>query len=190
MSGTNSVNVPVKIDASALTKAIQAATAQTQETIKVDPSEMIKNSALKMKDLYDRFNVLKQLGAELHGKTLTDPIPSSLQIDEIAIKFRVIKNDSTTEPLTATINNVVCVGDISSLLSSELGAIVFQLAQEATGIKNTAAQTEEVCNKAKQAWEASNPDRRIKTTDEVAAEQAGQTSLPPNVSLQADNATE
>ena len=180
-----SVNVPIKLDASALTRAIQQAAAQAGDSIRVDPSEMIKNSALKMKDMYDRFNVIKQFGAELNGKPMSDPLPGSIVLESIDIHFRVMKDGSTTEPLTAKILNVACIADIAPLLSTEMGAIAVQLEQEAAGIKNTAANTEEVARKAKEAWAASNPDRRIKTAAEMAGE-----SAPAVPSLEDTNAAE
>lgn len=186
MAEANSVNVPIKLDASAITRAIQQAAAQAGDSIRVDPSEMIKNSALKMKDMYERFNVIKQFGAELNGKPMSDPLPNSIVLESIDVHFRVMKDGSTTEPLTAKILNVACIADIAPLLSTEMGAIAVQLEQEAAAIKNTAANTEEVARKAKEAWAASNPDRRIKTAADVDAD-AG---VPENVTLQDKNAPE
>lgn len=186
MPEANSVNVPIKLDASALTRAIQQATAAAGESIRVDPSEMIKNSALKMKDMYDRFNIIKQFGAELNGKPMSDPLPNSIVLESIDVRFRIMKDGATTEPLVAKILNVACISDIAPLLSTEMGAIAVQLEQEAAAIKNTAANTEDVARKAKEAWAASNPDRRIKTAAELEAELAQK----PEHSLQDKNASE
>jgi hypothetical protein len=186
MAEVNSVNVPIKLDASALTRAIQQAAASAGDTIRVDPSEMIKNSAIKMKDMYDRFNVIKQFGAELNGKPMSDPLPSSIVLESIDVRFRVMKDGATTEPLVAKILNVACIADIAPLLSTEMGAIAVQLEQEAAAIKNTAANTEDVARRAKEAWAANNPDRRIRS----AAELDGETVDASDISLQDKNASE
>lgn len=189
MAEASSVNVPIKIDASAITQAIQQAAAAAGDTIRVDPSEMIKNSALKMQDMYSRFEVIKQLGAELHGKSLSDPLPPSVVLDSIDFNFRIVKDGSTTEPLVAKILTVACIGDIAPLLSTELGSIAIQLEQEAAAVKNTAANTEEVARKAKESWAASNPDRRIKSADEVDVTPVDAKVSNEAISLQDKNAS-
>lgn len=188
MAEASSVNVPIKIDASAITQAIQQAAAAAGDTIRVDPSEMIKNSAIKMQDMYSRFEVIKQLGAELNGKSLSDPLPQSVVLDSIDFNFRIVKNGSTTEPLVAKILTVACIGDIAPLLSTELGSIAIQLEQEAAAVKNTAANTEEVARKAKESWAASNPDRRIKSADEVDVAPVDTKVSNEAISLQDKNA--
>ncbi|NBT75190.1 hypothetical protein EBZ80_22125 [bacterium] len=159
--GTMGVTVPLKMDASALAKAIQAAASQQPQTVRVNPSELIKDAAARMEDLYTRFNALRQIGTELHGKSLSDPIPQTLKIEDISITFRSVKDGKESEPTVAHVKNVVCVGDISNLLSSELGTIILALQQEAAAVKETATTAEETCTKARQTWEANNPDRKI-----------------------------
>ena len=153
------VNVPVRLDASALSKVLQAAAEQT--ATRVNAGELIKNSAIKIEEIYKRFDALKLIANELNGKPLSDPLPSTLQIEEIAFTFRVAKDGNVSELTTATVKNVVCVGDISSLLSGELGSLIVQLEQEAAGVKNIATLTEETSNKARVAWEKNNPDRKF-----------------------------
>jgi hypothetical protein len=153
------VNVPVRLDASALTKALQTAAEQT--AARVNAGELIKNSAIKIEEIYKRFDALKLLANELNGKPLTAPLPDTIQLDEITFKFRVAKAGNVSEMTTATVKTVVCVGDISPLLSSELGALIVQLEQEAAAVKNIATLTEETSSKARTAWEANNPDRKF-----------------------------
>lgn len=167
--GTTNVTVPIKMDASSLAKALQAAATQPQ-TVRVNPSELIKDAAARMEELYARFNALRQLGAELHGKTLSDPLPETIKIEDIAITFRPVKDGKEADPVVAHVKNVVCVGDIANLLSSELGTIILSLQQEATAVKETATSAEETCTKARQQWETNNPDRKIVTRgDDVNA---------------------
>ena len=156
------VNVPVRLDASALTKALQAASEQAAS--RVNAGELIKNSAIKIEEIYKRFDALKLLANELNGRPITAPLPDTIQLDEIAFRFRVAKAGNVSELTTATVKTVVCVGDISSLLSSELGSLIVQLEQEAAAVKNIAALTEETSGKARSAWEASNPDRKFTAT--------------------------
>jgi hypothetical protein len=160
-SGTTNVTVPIKMDASSLAKALQEAAASQAQTVRVNPSELIKDAAARMEEMYARFNVLRQLGAELHGKTMSDPIPDTIKIEDVSITFRPVKDGKESEAAVAQIKNVVCVGDIANLLSSELGAIILMLEQEATAVKETATQAEETCTKARQQWETNNPERKI-----------------------------
>ena len=106
------VNVPVRLDASALTKALQAAAEQT--AARVNAGELIKNSAIKIEEIYKRFDALKLLANELNGKPLSDPLPSTVQLDEISFRFRIAKAENVSEMTTATVKTVVCVGDIAS----------------------------------------------------------------------------
>jgi hypothetical protein len=156
------VNVPVRLDASALTKALQSAAEQT--ATRVNAGELIKNSAIKIEEIYKRFDALKLLANELNGKPLTAPLPDTIQLEEISFRFRVAKDGNVSEMTTATVKTVVCVGDISSLLSGELGSLIVQLEQEAAGVKNIATLTEETSGKARVAWEANNPDRKFTAT--------------------------
>lgn len=166
----NMVSVPLKLDASSLAKALQESAAQTTRV--ANPAELIKNSAARMAEMYDRFNTLKQLGAELNGKALTDPIPASLQIEDISITFRAVKDGKAGDAVKAVIKNVICVGDIAGLLSGELGTLILSLQQEAAAIKETAKTAEETCGKARETWEASNPDKRISLVDQNTAEES------------------
>ena len=168
---TTNVSVPIKLDASALAKALQGS-AQPSTTF-VDPYVLIKNSAMRMHEMSERFHVLKKLGAELSGKTLTDPLPDSLQVEEVSVKFRIVKDGATSEPDTAVIKNVICVGDLANLLTTEIGAIILMLQQETAAVSTTAKNAEEVCTKAREHWETNNPERKIiqvtPDTTEVAA---------------------
>lgn len=174
--GTTNVTVPIKMDASSLAKALQMAASQPQ-TIRVNPSELIKEAAARMEDLYTRFNALRQLGAELNGKSMSEPVPASVKIEDIAITFRPVKDGKEADPVVAHIKNVVCVGDIANLLSSELGTIILALEQEALAVKETATSAEATCTKARQQWESNHPDRKI-----VA--RAGETGPVTTVSTQ------
>jgi hypothetical protein len=196
--GTTNVTVPIKMDASALAKALQTAASQPQ-TVKVNPSTLIKDAATRMEEMYTRFNALRQIGAELHGKTLSDPLPETIKLEDIAITFRSVKDGKESEPVTAHVKNVICVGDIANLLSSELGTIILALEQEALAVKETATSAEETCNKARQQWEANNPDRKVVarsgdavrgvTSQNTVAVNPGQLPTPSDVTLRGADET-
>lgn len=191
--GITNVTVPIKMDASALAKALQTAASQPQTT-RANPSMLIKESAARMEELYARFNALRQIGAELHGKTLSDPIPSTIKIEDIAITFKPVKDGKETEPVVAHIKNVVCVGDIANLLSSELGTIILALEQEALAVKETATAAEETCTKARQQWETNNPDRKVvlrgdSVAQNTVAANPEQLTTSANVSLSSADET-
>ena len=179
------VNVPLRLDASALTKALQTAAEQT--TARVNAGELIKNSAVKIEEIYKRFDALKLLANELNGKPLTAPLPDTVQLDEISFRFRIASAGNVSEPTTATVKSVVCIGDISPLLSSELGSLIVQLEQEAAAVKNVATLTEETSNKARVAWQANNPDRKFTPTGSDQTVGANGVSLAEQTAAQTDD---
>lgn len=157
----DTMSVPVRLDTAGLVAAIQAATSeQEMQETRVNPAEMIKNSAAKMVDLYERFNALKALGTAFHGKSFSEPLPANVRIDKITVDYAIIDADKVT-PTSAVIQNVICIGDLANLLSSEMGLLILQLEQESAAIKNTAQRTEETAVRAKENWQKSNPDRMI-----------------------------
>jgi len=150
------VTVPVKLDASALSKALQAAAAQSAPE-KVNTGELIKNSGAKIEDIYRRFEALKVLTNELHGKAVSDPLPSNVKLEEISFSFRL--NNRPDTPFTAVVKNVAFVSDIAVLLFRELGVLIAQLEQEAAAVKSVATQAEEASSKARAAWMANSLNR-------------------------------
>jgi hypothetical protein len=189
-TGSTNVSVPIKMDTSGLVKAIQMATqSQTQPTMtRINPADVIKAAAARMEDMYTRFNALKLIGAELHGKAMSDPVPESLKIEEVTFKFKTVKDGKESDSTTAVVKNVICVGDIANLLSTELGTIILTLQQEAAAVKETAKSTEETCAKARESWEANNPDRRVISNDQIETP-AAPLANAGSVTLQAQNET-
>ena len=158
-AGNDSVTVPLKIDASALKQVMKAASEQAYK--QANPAKMIQGSSTKMIELYERFDALKLIGAELSSKLLSDPLPASLQLDEITVSFRIVKDGKTSDKKTAVVKTVICVGDLANLLTTEIGSLIVMLEQEATAVESTAKATKETCTKARQAWEERNPTRSI-----------------------------
>lgn len=166
MSDTHMTSVPVKIDASALAEALSKANAQAQ-TNYIDPAPFISSAGTRIGALYTQYLRLNKIAATLHGKKVSDPLPSSLRIEKISIKFSVTEGDNFTSDV-ADIYNVACIADIAQLLSTELGAIIYSIEQEAKSVADIASKTTETCAKARTEWEAANPDRKIVRTDLVS----------------------
>ena len=178
-AGNESITVPLKIDASALKQVMQAASEQAYT--QANPAKMIQGSSAKMLELYERFDALKILGAELSNKPLSAPLPASLQIDEIAVSFRIVKDGTASDKKTALIKTVMCVGDLANLLATEQGSLILMLEQEVTAVESTAKMTKETCTKARKSWEAKNPTRSISLQ---AVDSDGNPILPSNVTLE------
>lgn len=176
---TENITVPLKIDASALKQVMQAASEQTYT--QANPAKMIQGSSAKMLELYERFDALKILGAELSNKPLSAPLPDSLQIDEITVSFRIVKDGTAGDKKTAVVKTVICVGDLANLLTTEQGSLILMLEQEATAVESTAKITKETCTKARKSWEEKNPTRSISLQ---SVDSDGNPILPGNVTLE------
>jgi hypothetical protein len=151
--------VPVKIDGSALAGMMSKIAASQQQPVEyISPSEYVLSAGNRMKDMYERYDVLRKLGGALHGKSFNDPIPQDLRIESVTIKFRLPDDTETNE---AKVFNVACVGDIAQLLSTEMGTIILSLQQEAKALTELSKSTEDTAAKAREAWESSNKDRKI-----------------------------
>ena len=173
------VNVPTaKIDTSGLAKALQTimnANSPPQMTT-VNPAKVINEASTRMLELYESYEKLRALARQLNGTLVTDPIPETLKIDSVQITFRTVEDGKTSEPVTANIRYISSVGEISGLISTELGAIIMFLQQESTGVLDIITRTKEQVEKARKAWEEANKDKKIQEfTPEVAPEPAAAT---------------
>lgn len=166
MADTNMTSVPVKIDASALAEVLSKAQQQNTQNVEyIEPAPFISNAGTRMGKLYERYLLLNEIATRLNGKKLSDPLPDTIRISQIAISFTTDRTPNVER--TATIFNVACVGDIVPLLTTELGALIYSIEQEAKSVAEIAAKTTETCTKARTDWEAANPDRKIVRTDLV-----------------------
>lgn len=158
----------VSLDTSALSKAIQNIIANNTpvETRTVNPAEYINRAGKSMVELYDAYTKLRTIGTHLNGKLVSDPIPDTLRIENVSIRFRSVENGQESEAQTVELKNLQSVGDISNILSTEIGAIIVLLQQETAGILDIAAKTKELCDKSRKAWEESNKDKKIQEVDE------------------------
>jgi hypothetical protein len=169
-AGTN-VAVPIKLDpssSSAMAQMMQqmAAANAAQAMRPVNPAEFVSNAGKRMVEAYTRYDSLLNLGRQLNGLSISDKLPASLQIEDISITFRTKDGDKVSDPKVASVKNVVCVGDISGLISAEMGIIILTLQQEIAEIMDIAKKSEEHYSKARKNWEETNPNRVIRPVGE------------------------
>jgi hypothetical protein len=184
-SGQN-CGIPIKIDTSKMQHALQtlmgkqmqfgpgaaptlgvgAAGVQTEGATgeKINPSVYMKQLSESMSELYTRFEKLKRLATELHGRQLDAPIPDHVKIKNIAVEFSVTK-DGKEENHTADIKSVTSVGDITGLVSGEFGVIILALTEQSKQLEDIAHKTNDKCGSALKEWEKANKDKRIVKTD-------------------------
>lgn len=166
MSGSTMTSVPVKLDASALAEVLTKAT-QNAPVEYIEPAPFISGAGTRMGELYARYLLLNSIAAAINGKRLSDPLPDTLKLEKVTFTFSTEKD---TAAKTVDIFNVACIGDIAPLLSTELGALIYALEQEAKSVVDIASKTSDTCSKARADWEAANPDRKIVRADVVGAD--------------------
>ncbi len=160
----------VKLDTSSLSKAIQSiieANTPAASEQRVNPAKYIHESSEKMMALYTVYEKLRAIGKHLNGKLVSDPIPEGLIIDDVTINFRTVEGDKPSEPTSVSLKHITTIGDISSLLSTELGSIIVMLQQETEAVIDIANRTKDLCEKSRKAWEAANKDKRIQEETET-----------------------
>jgi hypothetical protein len=161
----NPTQAKAKIDTSGLAKALQsiigANMAQQPTMTTVNPAKFVNESSTRMLDLYESYEKLRALGKQLNGRLVSDPIPETLKIEKVQIVFRTVENGKESESQTADIKYISSVGDISGLISTEIGAIIMFLQQESLSVLDIITKTKEQVEKARKAWEEANKDKRI-----------------------------
>lgn len=153
-----------KVDTSGLAKALQSiigANMPQNNFTTVNPAKFVNESSKRMLELYESYDKLKLIGKQLNGRLVSDPVPESLKIEKIQITFRTVEDGKESEPVTADIKYISSVGDISSLISTELGSIIMFLQQESASVLDIITKTKEQVEKARKAWEEANKDKKI-----------------------------
>ncbi|NDD52932.1 hypothetical protein EBZ39_03490 [bacterium] len=172
--------VPLKLDASALTNAMNKLAGQQMRQEQVNTADYIVATSARIKSLYARFDAAKSLAVRLHGLLPADPLPPELTIDSISINYRIDGQNKVVELYSAG-----AVGDIAALLSKELGVIVATLQQEASMLKNVSEAAEASATKAFNAWQASNKNMQIVAQPAIAD---GDVAAAAEVSKEAETA--
>ena len=178
-ANTRMQSVPVKIDASQMQGMLQALANQSAAgqipttTDKINPSTFIKNIAQDMERLYERFDKLKVLAAELNGLPVSSPLPPTIALKNIVINFAVTKNGKTEEH-SAEIQNIASIADISNLMSAEFGMLISALHDNSQQVEDLAKRTTERCGAALKEWEEKNTDKQIVRVNPNQADTAEQ----------------
>lgn len=182
-------SVPVKIDTSQMQKVLQglvgkqtqflpgvsgattaaaAAGVQTDAPVeRINPSVYMKAISEEMEKLYARFDKLKKLAVELHGKQLDAPLPDHVRLKNIVINFSLLK-DGKEEEHSAEIFSVSSVGDLTGIMSTEFGSIILALSEQSKQLEDLAQKTGERCSSALKEWESNNKDKKIVRTGDAA----------------------
>lgn len=197
-------NVPMKIDTSQMQKALQemvsqqmkfgaqgavsAAGVQTDTpTERINPSTYIKSISEEMEKLYSRFDKLKKLATELHGKQLDSPLPEHVKLKNIVINFSLVK-DGKTEEHSAEIQTVSSIGDLTGLMSTEFGLIILSLTEQSKQLADLAQKTGDRCSTALREWQNNNKDKKIVRPDDansVSVESGSQVKNDAPITLEA-----
>lgn len=196
--------VPLKLDTSQMQKALQemigkqmafgpqgpvgAAGVQTDAQVeRINPSTYIKNISDEMEKLYARFDKLKKLAAELHGRQLDSPLPEHVALKNIVINFTLTK-DGKTEEHSAEVRTVSSIGDLTGLMSTEFGFIILSLTEQSKQLADLAQKTGDRCSAALREWQNNNKDKKIIRPDDansVSVESDGQTNNDAPITLEA-----
>lgn len=195
-------SVPLKIDASQMQQMLQgmvskqmqagqtaagAAGVQTDAGVeRINPSVYMKSISEEMEKMYARFDKLKRLAVELHGRQLDSPLPEHVKLKNIVINFSLVK-DGKEEEHSAEIQTISSIGDLTGLMSTEFGLIILALSEQAKQIQELAEKTSERCTSALSEWEKNNKDKKIVRTGDntVSAEAVENQPTDAPVTLEA-----
>jgi hypothetical protein len=199
-------NVPVKINTTQMEKVIKemAAKSMTATTLpgvqtgqgagaepveRINPSVFIRDMSADMERLYQRFETLKVLAAEINGRATNEPLPPQVIFRGLTLDFAISKDDKVTEH-SVKMQALSCIGDISNLMSNEFGYIIAALRELSQQVADLAQKTNERCTAAFKDWEASNKDKQIvgatktATISAVTTDAAPPSSAPESITLQ------
>lgn len=164
--------VPVTLSGEGLSKLMaQLAANQPQQTF--NPAGFVEQTGARMGELTARYAPLHILGTQLNGQAASSPLPETLQVDNVAITFRTKESGgSFSEPITANIKTVMYAGDISQLITTEMGVIIMTLQRGVTELLDVAKRVDEQYSKAREKWESNNPERVLTPVGETPAQPA------------------
>jgi hypothetical protein len=131
----NTITIPVSLAAFAPDANVQLPAGT--------PADATAAAGRAMVDAYRAYQELRALTGPLNGLADSSPIPDSLKIDEIVVRFRV--ND---ESKTVTLRSVQRVGDLYRLLTLEAERLINILRAQAAVAQNNAAAVEAACSRA------------------------------------------
>ena len=169
---TQTARVNTDIFAQALQKIIGDST--TQQTTTINPAHFITEAGPKMKQLYANYEELRAFARHLNGLAVNDPLPRSLGFQAVELVYRPLndKGESidgpTNIPRRVKLTNVAFVGQLASLLSAEMGVLLFAIQKEIDALNDITTRTKEQITRARAAWAAANKDIKIEETTQPA----------------------
>lgn len=160
-------------------KMAEAMKQQAPQQQSVNPATLIAGASRRLDSLYASFDKLKKIAQRINGKNVTDSIPDNLRIDRIDIHFYACGEDGslprdekgeTADPEIATVKNIASVGDLGSLITTEMGVIIYSIQQEIEALSEVMKMTKSATDAARTSWDEANKDRKIQLNE--AAETA------------------
>jgi len=126
-NGTCNKEACSKNCADTTTTTFEAVTAQdaAESSTTKDSAEVMRESASRFYDLFDRYNKLRVLAQPLDGLPQISPYPENIKIDKVDLTFTV--NGQTH---TAVITGSRIVGELASLIANELSLLIEQMYTE------------------------------------------------------------
>lgn len=185
-------NVPVRINTAQMGKVIQemASKAMTAATVpgvqmeapaveRVNPSTFMRDMTTEMERLYQRFDTLKALAAEINGMSTDEQLPPQVIFKGLTLDFAISK-DGETKDHSVKMQALSCIGDISNLMSNEFGFIIASLRELSRQVADLAQKTNERCVEAFKDWEKTNKTKQVVTngTTDAATTTPEQAAAP------------
>lgn len=151
---------------------------------RINPSIFMRDMSQEMERLYQRFDTLKLLAAEINGMSTDEPLPPQVIFKGLTLDFAISKNGEVKDH-SVQMQALSCIGDISNLMSNEFGFIIASLRELSRQVADLAQKTNERCVDAFKDWEASNKNKQIvPTADATQPVAANGPTEPTPVSLQ------
>lgn len=189
-TSTATQTVPVRLNTAQMGKAIQemAAKAMTAATIpgvnmepppaeRINPSTFMRDMSQEMERLYQRFDTLKLLAAEINGMSTDEQLPPQVIFKGLTLDFAISKDGNATDH-SVKMQALSCIGDIANLMSNEFGFIIASLRELSHQVADLAQKTNERCVEAFKEWETSNKNKQIVPAGEAAVPNSTTTDSP------------
>ena len=122
----DSTNCADTAPASAPVLTAGAAVSSVSDQVLINnPTAAIKIHALNFDSLYSSYNSLRNLARPLNGLQQSDPIPPGVKIKSVKIDYEV-----DGEPGTASISDVIFVGELAPLIGPALKKRIAEIRSE------------------------------------------------------------
>lgn len=173
---TQTARVDTSGIAQALQKIVGESMANATATSTINPAQFITEQAgPRLKKLYDAYEELREFARHLNGLQANAPLPQSLGFESLELVYRPDGKEQKRVKLV----NVAFVGQISSVLSTEMGVLLFAIQKEVDALNDITTRTKEQITRARDAWAAANKDTKI----EEVAPAVDEAPQPPEVAV-------